>query len=405
MTNSRDVAGKSALDLPSPLTFAARDSWLAALIVEARRPNQGQLGLLVPRVGEIRQQQVAWAQARPWSEYTPVELVGVIEDFAEHHACGELVMGLDPTRSRLNDRALREAFPVMDDAEWAGLKWDLFLALAPLPFARVALRLDVLCPWATGEILRRFKDHLPGAWAALAAIASDVKIDPPTNPLGKALSAAIFPHLSDGKIYAIGESAKTALTRMAWASKKTPPWIRNVINQDAPADPDARRRRRDTEAHIAIWQALREMCAGQSAADLWRAALEGRLDIASTKVANRIQDAARELGGSTLRSATLSIRDGTHVYLRLRDADVEEREQHVELVDDEQAQRPAAADSIADIIKLAADEPRINRGLVIHVAREQGESWEQLEALYGHRRQILDRWRHTALQALADRLG
>src|SRR5262249_2436727 len=173
---------------------------------------------------------------------------------------------------------LRDAFPVMDDVEWAGLKWDLFVALAPLPFARVAVRLDVLRPFATREILRRFEDHPPGAWAALAATASDVA-DETTNPLGKALSAAIFPHLTDVEARAIGESATTALAGMAWA--QTPAWVKDVINRDAPVDRDARRRRRDAEAHLAIWRALREMCTGRSAATLWSAVLEGKLDIAS----------------------------------------------------------------------------------------------------------------------------
>jgi hypothetical protein len=416
-----DVLGESDLDLPSRLTFAARDRWLAALIVEARRPNHGQLGLLVPLVGELRQQQVAWAQGRPWTEYTPVELVGVIEDFAEHHACGELAMGLDPTRSMLDDRMLRDAFPMMDDVEWAGLKWVIFVALAPLSFARVALRLDVLRPYATREILRRFEDHPPGAWAALAATASDVGDDMLTNPLGKALSAAIFPQLTYSETRAIGESAKKTLTAMAW--DKTPAWVKNVIKGDAPADPDARRRRQDAEAHHAIWKALGEMRTGRSAADLYRAVLEGKLDIAARKVANRIQDATRQLKGSapgSRHAATLSIRDAA-VSLKLRDADAEQREQLAKLMDEEQArsrhtleivgetqrelQRSAEADSIADIIKLAADDPQIRRGLDIYRARERGESWGELEAQYGHPRQVLDGWKKKAFRALADRLG
>src|SRR5262249_15998184 len=132
----------------------------------------------------------------------------------------------------------------------------------------------------------------------------------------------------------------------------------------------------------------------------------------------------RELGSSTPGSrhaATLSIRDAA-VSLKLRDADAEQREQLAKLRDEEQArsrhtleimgemrhdlQRPTAAESIAEIInKLAANDPKIRRGLDIYRARESGDSWKQLVAKYGHPRQVLDGWQKKAFRALADRLG
>jgi hypothetical protein len=394
---------------------------LAAIVAEARRPNHGRLGSLAALVREVRRQHVPWARHRPWAHYTPDDLVGVLEDFAEHHIAGELAIGLDPARSRLDDRTLREAFAVADDVEWAGLKWDVFLALAPLPFARIALRLDVLRPYATQDLLRRFEAHKPGAWATLAAIGSDVGTPRTPTLLGRALSRAIFPQLLQAHTREIGESATKVLTRMAWA--KVPAWSRSVVNRDAPADPDQRRRRQDDETYLALWKALGEMCTGQSAPDLFTSVLEGKFDIAPRKIANRIQDAARTLqdsGPGSRHAATLSIRDagGTHVSVTVRQGSAEERERLSRLLREEQARSlntlkivdearttTATASSMLDIVSLAAQNPDVARGLDIHVARERGDSWEELETRYGHRRQVLDRWRKNALDALRDRLG